>query len=695
VKADKHGFDSIKSQTLNQFVRVMLESNSPSEAREKLEVTTQDDDDLDDIWDDDPKHSFNGFWNKNCFVHLTKLSKPLPDSIVTHCYDCNLLFTMIHRKHHCRACGKIFCSKCSKYNIMVPQEFQSYIGSSVLQYLSSGQERVCYKCFTQIQEYTQLEIHIQFLKIGSFNLQILWRLTKLDKYWKKAVLFYLSILRENLFKFSKEPLKDYEKRFLIVNQSILANHSCWTLNLLKLDKPSLEFTSSPTSCCAYTICSSLCRNKLGLSHLGALEYIKILDGGYSDEVVSQVMNQMIDSSDLQIIFPYLITVCDEKSLKSLLKKEVKFSLCYWLFTIFQQGSKRRRYDQLKDYLLLLDPKFSSEFITINSLLGVLEENQLVEQLKIHLPKLHFPLPSLFHPNKKITGIDPSSIKCKESASAPTFVTYMLSDESKESFLYKREDIRKDLYSIMILRLFIYILQQHKIEIPFITYEIIPTSLNNGLIEIVKNAKTLHDIILEGSLNNYLQNSMHHDLSLKQLSDNFIQSFAFWTVASYLLGLGDRHLENIMVSDQGVLFHIDFGFILGKDVKPYAPLVRVDTFMIEGIGGMTKLCYFKKLCNQMFLVLRKYVFLFTPCYQLFVKADPPIQGLHIHSSYLQEFLTHRFMVGQSDEDAQKYLEYIIDTSKDAFSQKISDYIHSYKPVATVTQSSKSLFQWFYK
>ena len=81
--------------------------------------------------------------------------------------------------------------------------------------------------------------------------------------------------------------------------------------------------------------------------------------------------------------------------------------------------------------------------------------------------------------------------------------------------------------------------------------------------------------------------------------------------------------------------------------------------------------------------------------LFVKADPPIQGLHIHSSYLQEFLTHRFMVGQSDEDAQKYLEYIIDTSKDAFSQKISDYIHSYKPVATVTQSSKSLFQWFYK
>jgi hypothetical protein len=697
TKADKHGFDQIKTQTLHQFVSIIMESDSPSVARTKLlldEVIEEE-----DSWDDDPKHSYNGFWNKNCFVNLTKICKPLPDSIVTHCYECGTIFTMIQRKHHCRACGKIFCYKCSRFQIVVPQEFQSYIQTSVLTYLYQGQERVCEKCFLQIQDYYTLQQNIQFLKIGSFSLQILWRITKLNKLWKKSVLFYLSILRENLFKFSKQPLLDYEKRFLLVNHSLLLHHSCWTLCLLKLDKPITLDGSSPSTCCAYTICSSICRNKVDLQGLGLLEMMKVLDGGYSEDVIRNILLCIRELKDeqLKIILPYLISTCDEKSLLFILQPHVTkiypiFALVYWLFIILQQGSKRRRYDKLKDYLLLLDPDFSSEFITINSFLGCLEENNNVDHLKIAIQKIDLPIPSLFHPFKKIKRIDIQSIKTKVSASAPTFLSYYLDDGTKESLLYKREDIRKDLYSIMILQLFIDVLQQHQIPIPFITYQIIPTSVSNGLIEVVKNSKTLHDIILDGSLNNYLQNSIHHDLSIKKLSDNFIQSFAFWTVATYLLGLGDRHLDNIMVSDTGVLFHIDFGFILGKDIKPYAPLVRVDTFMIEGIGGTTKLNYFKELCTKIFLVLRKYVFLFTPAYHLFVKADPPITSLNITSSYLNDFLTTRFLVGQTDEDASKYMDYLIDSSKDAFSQKISDYIHSYKSVTTVTSRWSSWLKY---
>ena len=49
-----------------------------------------------------------------------------------------------------------------------------------------------------------------------------------------------------------------------------------------------------------------------------------------------------------------------------------------------------------------------------------------------------------------------------------------------------------------------ILEENNIQVPFISYEVIPTSPTSGFIEIVKQSKTLHEIFQEGTINNYLQ-----------------------------------------------------------------------------------------------------------------------------------------------------------------------------------------------
>ena len=47
---------------------------------------------------------------------------------------------------------------------------------------------------------------------------------------------------------------------------------------------------------------------------------------------------------------------------------------------------------------------------------------------------------------------------------------------------------------------------------------------------------------------------------------FIKTCVSSCVLCYVLGVGDRHLENILVTKDGQLLHIDFSYILGDDPK---------------------------------------------------------------------------------------------------------------------------------
>lgn len=110
-----------------------------------------------------------------------------------------------------------------------------------------------------------------------------------------------------------------------------------------------------------------------------------------------------------------------------------------------------------------------------------------------------------------------------------------------------------------------------------------------MVEVVQNVTSIDDIILDkslGSIKSYFKQQ-------KQISNNvythqtlkFIKSTALYSILTYVLAIGDRHLENILLQPNGRLVHIDFGWLFNRDPKPRPAKIKISPEMVDAIGGV--------------------------------------------------------------------------------------------------------------
>lgn len=73
------------------------------------------------------------------------------------------------------------------------------------------------------------------------------------------------------------------------------------------------------------------------------------------------------------------------------------------------------------------------------------------------------------------------------------------------------------------------------------------------------------------LRNALENLCLNSSAFLTIKNQFIKSMAVFSVASYLIGIGDRHLENFLIdTTDGELQGIDFGIAFGSNVHLSIP-----------------------------------------------------------------------------------------------------------------------------
>ncbi|XP_066554311.1 phosphatidylinositol 4,5-bisphosphate 3-kinase catalytic subunit gamma isoform [Amia ocellicauda] len=220
-----------------------------------------------------------------------------------------------------------------------------------------------------------------------------------------------------------------------------------------------------------------------------------------------------------------------------------------------------------------------------------------------------------------------------------------------------DDLRQDMLVIQTLEIMDSIWQKKSLDLNLVPYGCISTGYNIGMIEIVRDATTIaavqrskggtngafkNDALLE-----WLKGKCKLEEMYYQAMERFVTSCAGYCVATYVLGIGDRHNDNIMITEQGNLFHIDFGHILGNTKRflgvnrERVPFVLTPDFLyIMGRVNKKSSLYFKRFketCIQAYLELRCHSGLLITLFSLMTLTGIPELSCSEDILYLKEAL----------------------------------------------------------
>eukprot|EP01116_Phalansterium_solitarium_P005208 TRINITY_DN1661_c3_g1_i1.p2 TRINITY_DN1661_c3_g1~~TRINITY_DN1661_c3_g1_i1.p2 ORF type:complete len:502 (-),score=225.34 TRINITY_DN1661_c3_g1_i1:481-1986(-) len=262
-----------------------------------------------------------------------------------------------------------------------------------------------------------------------------------------------------------------------------------------------------------------------------------------------------------------------------------------------------------------------------------------------------------------------------------FISKTKGEEREWPVIFKSgDDLRQDQLVIQLISLMDRLLKRENLNLKMTPYKVLSTSSRDGMVEWVDHSMTIGAVLKDfnGDIHNYLR-KFHPDPSARHGIDpavinNFIRSCAGYCVVTYILVVGDRHLDNLLITTSGHLFHIDFGYI-GHDPKPYPPPMKLCTEMVAAMGGAdsSDFTLFRQLCVEAYNILRKNANLILNLISLMADANIPDLGSERSILQIQE----RFQLDKNDEEAGQSFQRLMQESVTALFPKLAEEIHRWK------------------
>ena len=285
-------------------------------------------------------------------------------------------------------------------------------------------------------------------------------------------------------------------------------------------------------------------------------------------------------------------------------------------------------------------------------------------------------------------------RCKvmDSWTTPLWLEFANRDPSGPPILlmFKAgDDLRQDTLTLQMIRCMENIWIQNGLDLQLTPYAAISTGSFVGLIEMVPESTTIARIQKQSggataalvgttALAEWLQEQNPTEALMISAVDNFKKSLAGYCVATYVLGIGDRHNDNVMIDRSGHFFHIDFGHFLGNALKfagikrENAPFVLTPEFA-HVLGGKksSQFKHFTELCCEAYNLLRKHSDLFIGLFAMMLSTGIPQLQREEDIWYLRDAL----LLSATESEASSFFYNLIFDSLNNRRTALNFFAHS--------------------